>query len=380
MSGLKWHDLRFVYVAAGVVLVLAIVYALDLLYRRRLMEKIGHAPQLARMTSSVSPGRQRMKAFLTVIGVALLALAIARPQTEGQKVWKQRGIDLVVVMDFSKSMLARDVYPSRIKWAQLMADTVIDKFYGDRIGLIAFGGESIHYPLTSDHEALKILYHGLDPVDMAPGTDIGDGVLTARCLLAQGVETDADCLRARGGGHGGDALEGGGEQRKLEAADVGDRGRAILLFTDGEDTEGHAAAEIDRARKQGVEVYIIGVGTAQGAWIPEFDRNGEPTGGYKLGPDGKSYYTTRLDERALKDLANSGGTEDHYFHGDPRVFRIESVVQALSKLKEGNLEQRSESIPSEAYHWLLFPGFAALLIEACLSDRRRMARLKKDKA
>src|SRR5262249_49777686 len=146
----------------------------------------------ARMAASVSSARRGVKAVLLVLGVALTAAALARPQTEGEKIWKQRGIDVVLALDFSKSMLAADVYPSRIELAKIDADLVLDKFYGDRVALVAFGGEAVHYPLTTDHEAAKKLYERLDPRDMAPGTDIGEAVRTARCLLRYDVP-DADC-------------------------------------------------------------------------------------------------------------------------------------------------------------------------------------------
>ncbi len=368
---MSFADLKIVYATGVILIVLAVAFALDFTRRRRLMERIGHAPQLLRMTASASPVRRGVKAVLTVLGVTLVMLAVARPQTEGEKTWRQRGIDIVLAMDFSKSMLALDVYPSRIERAKLDVDEMVDKFVSDRIGLVAFGGESIHYPLTSDHEALKILYHGIDPRDLPPGTDIAEAVRTSRCLLEGAGTADPDCAESRG--HGGDPLPSEAQAGKLDAPDLGDRGRAIVLITDGEETEGHAQAEIEHAHQLGIEVYIIAIGTKEGARIPEYDAEGHITG-WKLGPDKSSYYTTHVDEEAMKELAKAGGGEDHYFHVDSRRVGVESLVKALGKLKEGNLEERTESIPKEAYAWILFPAFMALLVEACLSERRRERR------
>src|SRR5215831_6863043 len=150
MTGFAFHDQNFVFIAAGLVVILAIVYALDFTRRRHIYERLGHAPMLQRMARSVSLARRRLKAILLIFGVALTALALARPQSEGTKIWKQRGIDIVIAIDFSKSMLAQDVYPSRIDVARLTADKLLDKFAADRVALVAFGGEAIHYPLTSD--------------------------------------------------------------------------------------------------------------------------------------------------------------------------------------------------------------------------------------
>jgi Ca-activated chloride channel family protein len=155
-------------------------------------------------------------------------------------------------------------------------------------------------------------------------------------------------------------------------------GRAIVVFTDGEDTEGHAQAEVEKAAKVGIEVYFVGVGTRAGARIPEYDSDGRFTG-WKIAPGSTAYISTHLDDDALKGLAKTAGGEDHYFYADPRGFKVDSVVKTLARLKEGNLDERVESIPSEAYQFLLFPGFMLLVIEACLGDRRRQ-RTEKAKA
>ncbi len=364
MTGFHFQDERFLIATGALVVVLALVFALDFTRRRHLMERLGHAPMLQRMAGSVSYGRRRLKAVLLVLGVALTALALARPQTEGTKIWKQRGIDVVVAIDFSKSMLAQDVYPSRIDVARLAADKVLDKFAGDRVALVAFGGEAVHYPLTTDHEAAKLLYGGLDPRSMAPGTDIGEAIRTGRCLLRYDV-ADGDCIYLRGE-HGGAALD----RPPPPPRDEGDHGRAIVVFTDGEDTEGHAKAEVERAAKLGIEVYFVGVGTKAGARIPEYDDAGKFTG-WKLAPGSTAYISTHLDDDALKELAKAAGGEDHYLYADPRGFKVDGVVKALARLKEGNLDERVESIPSEAYPFVLFPGFMLLVLEAVLADRRR---------
>ena len=372
MTGFAFHDQRFLIAAGVLVVVLAIVYALDFTRRRHLYERLGHAPQLQRMAHSVSQGRRRVKAVLIVLGVALTSLALARPQTEGTKIWKQRGIDVVVALDFSKSMLAQDVYPSRVEMAKIGADKLLDKFVGDRVAMVAFGGEAVHYPLTADHEAAKLLYNSLDPKNLAPGTDIGEAVRTGRCLLRYDV-ADPDCAFLRGKRSGDTAL--GTATAAAPPAQEVDHGRAIVVFTDGEDTEGHAKTEVEKALQLGIEVYFVGVGTRAGARIPDYDDQGRFTG-WKLAPGSTAYISTHLDEDALKELAKAAGGEDHYLYADPRGFKVDAVVKALARLKEGNLDDRVESIPSEAYQFLLFPGFMLLVLEACLGDRRRQSREK----
>jgi Ca-activated chloride channel homolog len=359
---MRWASLSWLVTAGAILVVLALAYALDFTRRRRLMEKIGHAPQIARMAASVSEGRRIAKAILVVAGICLVAVAIAGPRFRGSPIWKERGIDVVVVLDYSKSMLARDVYPSRFERTRYVADALLDKFAGNRVAVVAFAGGAVHYPLTTDYEAARILYHGIDPTDLPPGSDLGDALTMSRCLLQQGGVADADCIRV----HGKEVV------RRLP--DGVERARAIVVFTDGEDTEGGAVAEVEKATRAGISVYLVGVGTKAGGRIPEYGENGEIRG-WKLSADGQSYFTSRLDEEALKGLAKAAGGEDHYLRDEPRRASMDPVIKALSNLKEGDLEKRvdEDRVPNEKFEWVLYPAFLALLVEACLSDRRRIA-------
>jgi Ca-activated chloride channel family protein len=374
---MRWADFTYVYGAAGAVVVLAIAFALDFTRRKRLLDKIGHAPQLLRMAQTASPGRRGLKAVLLVVGVALVILTLARLQIEGESKWRQRGIDIALVMDFSRSMLARDVYPSRSERAKLEAEALVNAFGGDRVAVVAFAGATVHYPLTTDYEAAKILFRGLVPGDLGAGSDLGEAVVQARCLLRPDLKDDPDCQRIGGRGEGGDPLSEGeamiDRQRQREQVELGDRARALVVLTDGEDTEDRARAEVERAAQLGIQVFLVGIGTKTGGRIPELDAEGHETG-WKLMPDGKSYVTSRLDEGILKDLAKMGGGEDHYLSADPRHIGVEPLVTALGKLKVGDLQERVVKNYGEAYTWLLLPAFLLLLFEACIAERRKLAR------
>ncbi len=370
-------DRTWLWVALAAAVALALAFALDFTRRRHLLDKIGHAPQLAKMAESLSRGRRVLKAVLIVAGVTCIALALAHPQVEGESIWKQRGIDVAVVMDFSKSMLALDARPSRIQRARLEADGLIDQLSGDRVAVVAFAGGAVHYPLTTDYDSAKILYHGVQPQDMPPGSDVSEALRTARCLLRPDLEKDPDCERTIGRGHGGDPLDEMEarrmQQHRLEQTDLGDRARAIILITDGEQTEGDAMDEAKKAADVGIDTFVIGVGTPQGAPIPEYDEDGNQRG-WKTDEDGQTVMS-RLDENGLKELAKVGGGEDHYYRLHPGRLGMEPIVKALARLKEGDLHSRVEKRPQEAFQWLLYPGFMLLLVEACLSDRRRLRRV-----
>jgi Ca-activated chloride channel family protein len=269
-------------------------------------------------------------------------------------------------------MMALDTRPSRLGRARVEVDKLIDGLQGDRVGVVAFAGQAVHFPLTTDYDAAKILYHGVSPLDMAPGSNVAGALTLARCLLRPDLDADTDCARVGGRGHGGDPLDENEarrrEQRGLLESELGERARAIVLVTDGEQSEGDAMEVARKANAAGIAVYVVGVGTPQGAPIPEYDQDGNQRG-YKE-EDGKTV-TSRLDENGLKELARAAGGEDHYYRLHAGRMGMEPIENALRRLKEGDLESRVERRPQEAYQFLLFPAFLALVGEACLADRRR---------
>jgi len=252
-----------------------------------------------------------------------------------------------------------------------------------------FAGAAAHFPLTHDHEAAMSLFRGLEPVDMPPGSDIGEAVLTARCIVRPDLLEDPDCARMGGRGRGGAPLD----PREPEVGpgapepEVADRARAIVLFTDGEDTEDTASAEVDYAVRLGINVFVVGVGTVSGELIPEFDRDGNEIG-WKKTEDGKSFVTTRLDQAHLKELAEiAGGEEGHYFQLSPKRLGTDQLSESLrplltqlQRLKKGDLDDRVKREWKDAFQWVLFPALMLLIIEACISGRRRRVLYPEERA
>ena len=315
-------------------------YALAFAHRRRLLARMGDLPLIARMTSSVSAARRVLRAAEVVLALALLALALGRPQAGGRaKLTKQPGLDLIVALDFSRSMLAKDVYPSRLERAKRELERLMDRLAGDRIGLVAFAGETLTYPPTTDYAAVKLFWRDMGPWDMpVGGTAIGRALRSGLDLLTR--------LRA----HGGPT-----------------RAQVILLLTDGEDTDSEPMEVAAQASKLGVKVFTVGVGSRSGELIPEFDDKGTITG-YVKDQDGK-YVTSRLGEAMLREIAQVTGGE--YFHADPKLFGVEQVEAALAGLKRTEDEARVVKQYDEVFEVLLLPAFLLLVGEACSTDRRR---------
>jgi Ca-activated chloride channel family protein len=362
---LRFASPLFPWLPLATLVVLAVVFAVDFTRRRRLLDRIGSAPQLARMMASLSMRGRVVKAVLVVAAATLIALAAARPEIEGDSTWRKRGIDVVVVMDFSKSMLARDVYPSRLGRMVKEVDDLLDRLESDRVAVVAFAGTAAHFPLSDDHEAVRNLYAGLSPQDLPPGSDLGEALLVARCLVRPDLVEDPGCARVGGRGRGGAPL-GGAAEAPAPPPPPADRSRVIVLFTDGEDTGNGARAQVEQAVMLGIHVYLVGMGTVKGELIPELDDDGNQVG-WKKTDDGRSFVTTRLDQGALEELAEVAGGEGHYLENPT----AKDVAGLLGQLAKGDLDARMATEWKSVHHWLLFPAFLLLVIEACLSGRRR---------
>lgn len=361
------------WAAVGTLIGLTLLFAFDFTRRRRALEQLGHSPMLRRMAGSLSHRRRVVRAVLLTLGITGVVVALAHPVGSGKTEWRQRGIDIAMVLDYSKSMLASDVYPTRLDRMEVEIEEMSRELASDRVATVVFAGAAVHFPLTHDHRAARLLWSGITPADLPPGSDLGEALGVARCLLRPDV-VDGVCERIGGRGRGGDPLEP--DPSALpdmddvpEPVGLADRARAIVLFTDGEDTEGHARAEIEEALRLGIDVFIVGVGTVAGELVPELDQDGKPSGWKKL-PDG-SFVTTRLDQAKLKELAKLAGGEGHYFSLDGKTRNLSDLTTRLSRLKEGNLDERAVRTYEEKFQWVLFPAFLLLLIEACFNERKR---------
>jgi Ca-activated chloride channel homolog len=323
-----------------VVPVVVLAYVIAFTRRRRLLESLGLGSLIARMAASVSVPRKVMRAIYLTVAVALMALALARPQAGGRaRLDAQRGLDIVVALDFSKSMLARDIYPSRLERAKRELERLIDRLAGDRIGLVAFAGETMTYPPTTDYAAVKLFWRDMTPADMpVGGTAVGRAINASLELLKR--------LRMRGGET---------------------RAQVILLLTDGEDNESEPLAAAEEAAKLGVKIFAVGVGSRSGELLPQLNEAGEVIG-YMKDQDGK-YITSRLAEEMLSKIAASTGGE--YLRADAKRFGVEVIEAALAGLKRTENEARLVKQYDEVYEFLLLPAFLLLVGEACVNERRR---------
>lgn len=333
-----------VAVAAGLVAGLAsLVPLIGFVRRRALLAEVGEPELVERLMQGRSPGLRAARGILVVLGVALCTLAAARPQLhEGTRMQSRRGIDVVVVLDFSKSMLARDVPPSRIKLAKHELDRFIESLGGDRVGLVAFAGEAIQFPLTTDYEAATLFWRDLEPYDMPVG-----GTAIARALNAALSLFRNDQLAA-------------------------DRSKVIVLMTDGEDHEGDPVEVAEEAAEAGVQIHVLGIGGSSPELIPQHLPDGTWSGFQRNEAD--EYITTSLteeNERQLRQIAET--TNGSYYRAAPGEVGVEHIYRAIRRLRQSQLDERPVQLYGEAYQSFLLLGLLALIAGSALPRGRPRA-------
>lgn len=263
---------------------------------------------------------------LRLAALALLIVALARPQdVERLSRTNTEGIDIMLAIDVSGSMLARDFRPDRITAAKEVAGTFIADRYGDRIGLVVFAGEAYtQSPLTTDQGTLQTLLSRIRSGLVEDGTAIGNGLATAINRLR---ESDA-------------------------------KSKVIILLTDGENNAGQiapaTAAEI--ARAQGIRVYTIGVGTRGKAPYPYLDMFGNIT--YQMAD-------VKIDEETLRQIARTTGGE--YFRATDKS-KLEAIYEQINRLEKSKVEISEFTVYHEQYLGWALAGLLLLLAEFLLSN------------
>lgn len=379
------------WLAAAAPLAVAALQLYDRARRRTLVGRLGELPVVGKVIASASPGRRITKDALAGAAAALIALAAARPQIAGTRQVELHGLDLVVAVDVSKSMLVDDVGPtreiaarhlesSRLARARELARAVIDELPGDRIAPVVFAAAAAHFPLTEDHLVASNFIRDLGPTDLPPGSNLAEVFRVSRCLLRPDLYDDLGCARIGRRGHGGDPLHGESldprprdreREHDPEAVEQKvERGKAIVLFTDGGDSDPSALREVALAREFGIAVLLVGFGTPDGGVVHDVDEVTGRRAAPKRLPDG-STVISRRDDAGMTALAVAGGDARRYFiaadHGevDPRP-----IVEALRAVNRGLATKQVKDL-REVYQPFLFAALMLLVIEAAISTRRR---------
>jgi Ca-activated chloride channel family protein len=303
--------------------------------RRELMIQFIQTRLLQGLVAGVSPQRQQVRSACLVLSVACLIIALARPQWgfAWQEV-KQRGVDIVVAIDVSKSMLAQDIAPNRLARAKLAAMDLMQVAKGDRLGLVAFAGSAfLQCPLTIDDAAFRQSVESLD-VNTIPdgGTAVADAIETAETAFKEG-----------------------------------DNHRVLVLMTDGEDHDSGALEAAQKAAKSGLRIYSVGIGSAEGELLRVKDAQGHDD--YIRDEQG-NVVKSHLNERLLQEIA--GATEGGFYLPLRGAKTIDSLYsEGLAKLPKSEHQQKLIKQYQDRYHWPLGLAILLLVVEMVLPERKR---------
>jgi Ca-activated chloride channel homolog len=305
--------------------------------RRRRQEALATfaaAALLPALVPDLDPRRRRARAAMLVGAVVLLIVAIGGPMWGFR--WEEvhrEGIDLIVAIDTSRSMLATDVKPSRMARAKLAVRDLLMELHGDRIGLVAFAGRAfVQCPLTLDYGAVA---ESLDAIDV--------GIIPkGGTALAEAIDTALDAFEGREGKH-----------------------QAIILITDGEDHEGKVKEASARASERGVKIFTVGLGTTEGELIPN------ESGGFVKDRNGQ-VVKSRLDEETLKHIAvDSGGV---YLHATGASLALGDLYRDyIATLEKREVASTLERRYDQRYQVPLALALLLLVLESLIGDRRSAA-------
>ncbi len=314
---------------------LAAFYAWSLRRRRKIAERFIDKSLMKGMASALSPGRRAVKIMLISVSVWLAVFSLMRPQWGFRwEEMKRHGLDIMIAMDVSKSMLAQDVKPNRLERSKLAVQDMVAKLKSDRVGLIAFAGTSfLQCPLTSDYSGFLLALGDLDTETIPqPGTAITSAIKAASKIL-----------------------EGADKKFKV-----------LVVITDGEDHEGDALRASLEAAKEGLKIFCVGVGTKEGEIIPVVDERGSR--GYLKDKAGKVVKSS-LNENALQEIAlNTGGA---YIRATGAEFGLNTLYdQKISKLEKREFESQMRKQYIERFQVFLGIAIILLFLEPFVRERR----------
>ena len=304
-----------------------------ILYRnqKKRLRKFGDPKLLKHLMPDVSRFRPLVKFWLLLAALFLLIVMLARPQL-GTKISQEKrtGIETIIALDISNSMLAEDIVPSRLDRSKMMVENLVDHFTNDKIGLIVFAGDAfVQLPITSDYVSAKMFLSSIDPSMMATqGTDIAAAIDMATNSFTQEEEI----------------------------------GKAIIVITDGEDHEGGALEAAEAAKKKGMRVYVLGVGSPQGAPIPI-----PGTGDYMKDNTGNTVMSA-LNEEMCKQVAAAGGGA--YIHVENNSSAQKQLDNELDKLSKKETSTTVYSDYDEQFQAFGILALLLLILEICIFDRR----------
>ncbi|MBR5885137.1 MAG: VWA domain-containing protein [Alistipes sp.] len=296
--------------------------------RKRNIAKFGNPTLLRALMPDISLWRTRVKSLLFLLAVTAVIFAAARPQF-GSKLREQKsqGIEMMLVVDVSNSMLTEDFAPNRLDRTRYAIDKLFASLNQDRVGLVVFAGESkVQLPITTDYRMARSFTKRLSPELVAvQGTEIGQALSLASLSFSKR-----------------------------------DAGRVIILITDGETHDDTALDAAKRAAEQGIRIYAVGIGTPEGAPVR--------VGGELLKDENDEIVVSRLNEELLQQI--TAATNGGYIRATNAAFGLEEIVRDIERIEQGELVTLAFEEYNEQFQWILAVAAVLLVLESLLLSRR----------
>jgi len=330
---IKFENIEYLYalllIPVFIGLFIAFIY-----WKKNAMRRFGESGVIAQLMPLMSTNKKILKFILLMIGYIFLVIGVANPQI-GSKLEQveRKGIDMIIALDVSSSMLAQDIRPDRLSRAKQAISKLIDKLHGDRIGIVVFAGKAYtQLPITSDYAAAKMFLETINTnVVPVQGTAIGEAIKLA-----------ADSFKAD------------------------DHTKAIVIITDGENHEGDALEAAQKAAESGITIYTIGMGLPDGAPIPEYNQY-DQLSGYKKDRQGNTVIS-KLNDKMLQQIASAGNGV--FVMANNQRDGLSKVLNEINKLDKTEFETRMFTDYEDRFQYFLAFALFFLLLEYVLFERK----------
>lgn len=314
--------------------VLVFLFIYFRIQRKKAISKFGNPDILAPLMPNTSLTRPAIKFSIAMVALTFMIIGLARPQF-GAKLQKtkRKGVEIVIALDVSNSMMAEDIQPNRLERAKRAIARLTERLNNDKIGLIVFAGDAyVQIPITTDYNSAKMFLSAISTsVVPKQGTAIGAAINLATSSFSPQSETS----------------------------------KAIVVITDGENHEDDAVGAAKQANENGIIVHTIGMGLPQGGPIPVNSAGGQQD--FMRDKEG-TVVVTRLDEKMLQDIAISGGGT--YVRANNTEVGINKIFDEVNKMEKTELETRTYSEYNDQFFYFFFVALALVLVEFIVMERK----------
>ena len=328
----RFAHIEYVYLLA-LIPVFILFFIWLMIWKRKALQRFGELSVISRLLPDMANSKLTLKFVLMMVAWGLLVFVLVGPKTGSRLQNVQRkGIDLIIALDVSNSMLAQDIKPSRIDRAKQAISRLIDKLEGDRIGVIVFAGKAYtQLPITTDYAAAKMFVSTINP-GMIPtqGTAIGEAIDLSVTSFGESI-----------------------------------RNKALVIISDGEDHEGNVLEQAELATSKGIMIYTIGMGLPEGGPIPVYNNNVQV--GFKKDKEGNAI-VSKLDEALLKKIASVG--KGLYVRATNSATGLNKIFDDINAIQKSEIESKQFSDYENQFQYFLVIALILLILDLFIFERK----------